>query len=769
MIGGSTRAARRRLVLDAGGNGIDLVEAGRDRALLVRFLAPLPEGAYDLPEQPERVSIEGGVHVTGIRPVRVTRAGPAALRVLLDRRGDLSTYTLSIDAAALDPGLRLADFSFRDAEPAVVDCQPAAPPPAEPLAPLPDYLAKDYASFRQVLLDLVSRLNPGWTERSAADLGIALVELLAYTGDHLSYLQDAIAGEGFLDRARLRVSARRHVRLLDVRMRDGRNAWTWVCFSVQAAGTVPRGTRMLTEAPSIAGPLTPDTLERDPALAGAVVFETTHGQPVTPLHNSLRVHDWGVPGNRLPAGATRAHLYGLDDSGRPVRPSLRAGDWLLIEEVLGETGGLDPTHRQVVRLTAVRPDHDPLLSVPLQLVEWDLRDALLTPYLVSAPSDRDEGWPPAALYTVARGNIAAADHGLSTDGRLVGPAPALPSGPLTVQCPPAGLDGDRRDLGCAADAALPAIELSAAGEPWTPVPDLLGSGPFDRVFVVEIDDAGIGRLRFGDGVHGARPPDALDARWRVGGGSAGNVGAESLQHLVVDGPEQPWMLGASVRNPLDARGGQDPETIADVRGRLSLPGTTPRRAVTEADYVAAVRDVPGVAAAAASLRWTGSWYTAFVAVQPADPRGLLEDGRGWRLAPGLAALVGQRLEHVRLAGRDVEVRAPHPAGLDVALRVAMLPGYLAPDVLDAVTARLLAQPRVLGGPVYLSQLVAAAQAVEGVASVAAERFRRFGQPDPGELLAGVIRLGPFDLASLGNDPDRPQLGVLRVAPEEEVA
>ena len=36
------------------------------------------------------------------------------------------------------------------------------------------------------------------------DLGITLVELLAYVGDHLSYYQDAVATEAYLDTARQR-------------------------------------------------------------------------------------------------------------------------------------------------------------------------------------------------------------------------------------------------------------------------------------------------------------------------------------------------------------------------------------------------------------------------------------------------------------------------------------------------------------------------------------------------------------------------------------
>jgi hypothetical protein len=46
---------------------------------------------------------------------------------------------------------------------------------------------------------------------------VALVETLAYVGDHLSYTQDAVATEAYLGTARRRTSLRRHARLLDYR------------------------------------------------------------------------------------------------------------------------------------------------------------------------------------------------------------------------------------------------------------------------------------------------------------------------------------------------------------------------------------------------------------------------------------------------------------------------------------------------------------------------------------------------------------------------
>ena len=72
---------------------------------------------------------------------------------------------------------------------------------------------------------------PAWQERSPADIGIALVELLAYAGDQLSYYQDAVATEAYLGTARRRVSVRRHARLLDYPMHDGCNARAWVFFA----------------------------------------------------------------------------------------------------------------------------------------------------------------------------------------------------------------------------------------------------------------------------------------------------------------------------------------------------------------------------------------------------------------------------------------------------------------------------------------------------------------------------------------------------------
>ncbi|MET0622220.1 MAG: baseplate J/gp47 family protein [Pyrinomonadaceae bacterium] len=81
-----------------------------------------------------------------------------------------------------------------------------------------DYLARDYDSFRQSLLDLVPAKLPEWTDRSEADFGVALVELFAYMGDVISYYQDRLANESFLATAQERRSVINHLRLVGYEM-----------------------------------------------------------------------------------------------------------------------------------------------------------------------------------------------------------------------------------------------------------------------------------------------------------------------------------------------------------------------------------------------------------------------------------------------------------------------------------------------------------------------------------------------------------------------
>lgn len=208
------------------------IEDERQRLLRVWFVKPLdtPQGAAlknrfagDEQANASLIKVDGGGPFRG---VAVDRAKLVAdhLEVHLTARGDYSRYTLRLvepvsgqHLKELDPALAAVDFSFKVECESDFDCAPAVCtcPPASVSAPALDYLAKDYASFRQLMLDRLASVIPDWRERNPADLGVAVVELLAYIGDQLSYRQDAIATEAYLGTARRRVSLRRHARLLD--------------------------------------------------------------------------------------------------------------------------------------------------------------------------------------------------------------------------------------------------------------------------------------------------------------------------------------------------------------------------------------------------------------------------------------------------------------------------------------------------------------------------------------------------------------------------
>ena len=89
----------------------------------------------------------------------------------------------------------------------------AAPPPPRIVTvgrqPVIDYLTKDYAGFRQAMLDQIPLRLPAWKDRSESDFGVVLIELFAYVADILSYYQDRVANEAYLATATQRRSLTR--------------------------------------------------------------------------------------------------------------------------------------------------------------------------------------------------------------------------------------------------------------------------------------------------------------------------------------------------------------------------------------------------------------------------------------------------------------------------------------------------------------------------------------------------------------------------------
>jgi hypothetical protein len=410
-------------------NGIHFIEvldfegqapAERQRRLVVHFIRPINPALAK-----ENFVVEGGERVTNIE---VTDVAPTSsnkvITLSVDQAGDFSIYNLRLVVdrdndlsvpVGYDPRLANIEFSFKINCLNGFDCvDDVLKLEASFEEPDISYLAKDYNSFVQLMLDRMAVTIPEWKERNPSDFGMMMIEMFAYVGDQLSAFQDAVGTEAYLATARSRISVRRHCRLVDYFMHDGCNARTWVFVQAGAPVDVPAGTKLLTYVPSVPASLTADTLSNyQIAVSDApIVFETMHEVAISPEHNEMPFYTWGDDECCLSPGTTQATLLGHYND-------LSVGDFILLEEVRGAKTGkpqdADPSKRHVVRLTRITPTEDPVggvftagfsanTPVPVTDIEWDPLDALPFSLCISSPAAEGD-------ISVSRGNIVLADHG----------------------------------------------------------------------------------------------------------------------------------------------------------------------------------------------------------------------------------------------------------------------------------------------------------------------------------------------------------------------
>ncbi|MCI0698641.1 putative baseplate assembly protein [candidate division KSB1 bacterium] len=464
-------------------NGVDFLEVSQDQLKLTVVL--LRKASPDLIERFKDERAKAHIVIEGGRKIRDVEVEEVVLKhveeadkddffeIAVNKPGDFSTYALrfiDLDERGrptgqplpeFDPRYTALPFSFKSDCPSDVDCKPKRVCPPDKLsAPEINYLAKDYASFRQLILDRLAQIMPEWRERHIPDLGIALVELMAYIGDYLSYFQDAVATEAYLDTARKRISVRRHARLVDYLVHEGCNARAWVHIEVglvEHQDLTPSDFFLITGFGNVPEPgkiLKPADLLNIPA-GRYKVFEPLVEHPEAPIrlyaaHNKIRFYTWENQVCCLPKGATSATLRdewvsfsgrngeqqrsempnsGADIVSREEREHmlhLQVGDFLIFEEVIGPKTGkcedADPDHRHVVRLTKVQPGVDELCDVPVVEIEWAEADALPFPICISTVG------PPLECemledISIARGNVLLVDHGRRIEDEELGEVP----------------------------------------------------------------------------------------------------------------------------------------------------------------------------------------------------------------------------------------------------------------------------------------------------------------------------------------------------------
>jgi len=739
--------------------------------------------------------LPGQLQVTAVASV----AAPDTLVLTTSAIGDYSTYTLQVtfnDAAGdtlVDPLFAALPFKFR---PGCfnLNCAPAfdAGAPAADL-PVIDYLARDFDSIKHVLINAMRARVPGWEPTSEADLDQVILDLLAAEADELCDFQDRVMQEAYLGLARKRVSLARHARLMDYHIHQGNQAGTWLLAEVGANMALPAQSGVWTgeawDAP------------------GAVIFVTEADQDCLVDLNRLDLYTWGGAVTALDAGTGEAELALpptlnplLEGDAEILRDHLRRPDilHLVLEERLSpETGtvsGRDITKRQLLRLldgdAAAEVGFDPVANHYFVRVRWREEDQLKRRYCFIC---RCPGRPPTEGVSAFAGNVIAATHGrphraiARPPGTDLGPSDAksfrrtdevhweatpwgaevvLPQAPLAYRDTPPG--------GAVAPVSTSVVAVSGFATPWEERIDLIESEDGDAHYRVETDEGGVSRIRFGDGVNGMRLDDdaTVICDYQVGGGSAGNVGADVLSSFD-PGPLPSLQV---LRNPFDVVNGRDPEPRHEIIRRVPQAYRQRQlRAVTLADYVKRAEELPTVGHAYARYAWTGSWRTVQVSI---DPRGTLT------LDEPARSEIEAHLDAVRLIGEDLEVRPARYVALDIVVKLCAHPDYW-PEDLDVELQRAFStgygadgRPAffhpdlwTFGQPLHASQIVGRALSVTGVERVRSVSMRRWNAgtgpatsivtilpEDLPQETPEVIEVRPFEIIEVANDPDHLEHG-----------
>lgn len=307
--------------------------------------------------------------------------------------------------------------------------------------------------------------------------------------------------------------------------------------------------------------------------------------------------------------------------------------------------------------------------------------------------------------TTLYGNVADATHGQRT-GEVLGNGDAtadfqtfaLHQSPLTYLSAPT------------ASGVASTLDVRVNDLQWRELGDLSAAAPLQRAYVGSEDDSGVTSVTFGNGAHGARVPSGVanvKASYRYGLGRAGNVPAWSISQLATH------PLGAqAVVNPLPATGGADADRIGDARANAPAAVMALERLVSVRDYADFARTFAGVGKASAVKLSDGVRELVHVTVAGVDDIPI--DATSDLYANLLAALQRHGDPHLPVALDARRVRL-----LVIAAGVGLQPDYAWEAVEPALRAALLAcfgfDARALGQSAYLSEAVAAAQRVPGVA------------------------------------------------------
>jgi hypothetical protein len=450
-----------------------------------------------------------------------------------------------------------------------------------------DYLAKDFDTFKDIMISTIENRVFGWKPTSEADLDLVLIELLCAAADELSDYQDRVMNEAYINTARKRVSVARHARLIDYYICQGHQPNTWLAIELKPGEEIK-----LDKSDEIKSSLRVKT-STDPRTN--TVYSTRGNLSfMSHLLNRFTLYTWNGANKNLKAGDTSADLRFVDKSlcSKDAYKELRR---LIIKEELTTLLIQEWKHpisrkelkdtrrksnRQLLRLLSneenAKVNFDPISREYCLHVTWDKRDQLKHDYQFVI--DNDEG--PITDATQFHGNLVRVYYGETKRVRFVDPNNCnianeneyyyqrtkwgticrIPDYPVSY------IDVYE---GKTPNGKIPprtTLTVKVNGVTWKERIDLIHSREDDCHFIVETDEHGKSIIRFGNGINGKKLPQnaAVRCDYQVGIGRGGNIGSDTLN--VINEPFKSQII--SCWNPFQVTNGREAETMEEIRSRL---------------------------------------------------------------------------------------------------------------------------------------------------------------------------------------------------------
>ena len=534
-----------------------------------------------------------------------------------------------------------------------------------------DYLARDYNSFRQALIDLIPAKLPEWTDRSEADFGIVLIELFAYMGDIISYYQDRVANEAFLTTAQERRSVINHLRLIGYEMAPAAPAAARlgliVANNVSQVVEIRKGDQFASASSKDRKSLT---------------FEYVDDKPL--VINLAKVP--AVP----PENLDKKDLSGF--SG-------------------------------IVTIPAKKPDGTPLPNFKEVVEIKEVDGAKTTVGVIPVREGR----------SINNEALGVSTGTANQRFQLAQPRALIDTLQIVVETsPPTPPWRWRKNLVFSRRAFTPE-QLDALEQEGRIGSTLAFSRSADRDFTTVTDENDVTTVIFGDGQYGQIPPPnaRILASYRVGGGSAGNVGAGQI--TVITKAPQLQLIGAKVVNREPASGGAERESIERAIKFAPTVFGSMQRAVTGEDYVAQAKLFPGVSKARAEAT---NWNTITLFIAPT--------GSGQAPSDTLRQELLAFFEDRRMLTSIIDIQSPDYVGIDVGVQVGAVPHFRNEDVAseaEAAIRDLFDFEKVdFKQTLYLSKIFEALERLDSVLFVNVTRFQINTLNSPSVDEDGVIQL-----------------------------